>query len=84
MLMPTEKAAVGAKRAAKWAPRIGRPKTALLLTKARKRIASFEKNPASHGKPTMAATPSVNVAKVSGIFFASPPILKISCSWWQP
>ena len=31
----------------------------------------------------IANTPIVNVRKVHGIFLARPPILKISCSWWQ-
>ncbi|MNC93483.1 hypothetical protein D3C83_101220 [compost metagenome] len=25
----------------------------------------------------------MNVTKVTFIFFARPPILKMSCSWWQ-
>ncbi len=32
----------------------------------------------------MAITPMSMDSAVTGIFFKSPPIRDISCSWWQP
>ena len=59
--------------------------TARLLSKARTRIASFEKKPARPGSPAMAATATVNVQNVTRHpASAGPPILKMSCSWWHP
>ena len=51
--------------------------------KARQRISSLEKNPESGGTPAMAAAESVIAAQVHGSFRASPPIFRMSCSWWH-
>ena len=44
-------------------------------------IASFEKNPANGGTPASASEPMIAVTHVIGMYFAKPPILRISCSW---
>ncbi len=47
-------------------------------------IVSFEKKPdVTKGKPAIASTPMKNVVPVIGSFFQSPPIFRMSCSWWQ-
>ncbi|MGY4504656.1 hypothetical protein ACVWYH_008613 [Bradyrhizobium sp. GM24.11] len=43
-------------------------------------IASLEKYPANSGKPVSASVPTVMTANVYGIFFQSPPMLRMSCS----
>ena len=50
------------------------------LAKEYQRISSLEKNPASGGIPAIAAVAIAKVAKVTGIFRASPPIFMMSCS----
>ena len=50
------------------------------LAKANQRISSFEKNPASGGMPAIAAVAIAKVTNVTGIFFASPPMRRMSCS----
>ena len=50
------------------------------LANANHRISSLEKNPASGGMPAMAAVATANVTNVTGMRFASPPILRMSCS----
>ena len=42
--------------------------------------ATFEKNPEKGGMPAMATVPMNIVAKVTGMYFFSPPIWRISCS----
>ncbi len=47
-------------------------------------MASLLKKPAvTNGKPAIARTPTKNVVPVIGSFFQSPPIFRMSCSWWQ-
>ena len=50
------------------------------LKKAFPRIASFDQNPESGTKPVMARVEIPNVSAVSGIFRASPPMLRMSVS----
>src|SRR5437016_9980417 len=50
------------------------------LAMAEARISSLEKKPAAGGKPAMAYVAIANVHAVTGIFFHSPPILRMSCS----
>ena len=44
------------------------------------KISSFEKNPANGGIPMIASQPMKNVKCVIGMYFARPPILRVSCS----
>ena len=48
------------------------------------RISSFEKKPAKMGTPQIASQPVSIVAKVTGMYFFSPPIRRMSCSWCMP
>ena len=48
------------------------------------RISSFEKKPASGGTPAIAIVAINIVARVEGMYFASPPIFFMSCSPEQP
>ena len=64
------------------AQRAGEPFGALQATQ---RISSLEKKPAKGGIPQSARLASRKVMKVRGIFFASPPIWRISstpCRAW--
>ena len=51
-----------------------------LVANANQRISSFEKKPASGGRPAIAAVATAKVANVTGMRFASPPMLRMSCS----
>ena len=44
------------------------------------RISSFEKKPASGGRPAMAIVPIRNVQNVTGSALRRPPMLRRSCS----
>src|SRR5581483_1906193 len=50
------------------------------LENACHKISSLEKKPARPGTPAIARTEIVNVQKVHGMYFLSPPILRMSCS----
>jgi hypothetical protein len=47
------------------------------------RISSFEKKPANGGTPAMASVAIHISAQVTGMYFLSPPMLRMSCasSW---
>ena len=47
-------------------------------------MASLEYQPAKNGTAQFESVAAMNVAAVRGIFFSRPPILSMSCSWWQP
>ena len=47
-------------------------------------MASLEYQPARKGTAQFESVAAMNVTAVSGIFFSRPPILSMSCSWWQP
>jgi len=47
-------------------------------------MSSFEKNPAKNGMPQIANQPASIVANVIGMYFFSPPIRRMSCSWCMP
>ena len=51
---------------------------------AEDRIMSLLYHPLKNGVPAMASTPISIANAVTGIFFRRPPILRRSCSWWQP
>ena len=50
------------------------------LANANHRISSFDQKPASGGIPAIADRRDRERPNVTGIFFASPPILRMSCS----
>ena len=45
---------------------------------------SFEKKPEKPGKPISASEPIRQVQYVIGMYFRSPPMRRMSCSWCMP